>query len=91
MMAELRRFFTTIHAPDRASFLRLDQYDFDLVHGTARMRKPDPTMEALLTLDEVARLVEDGYRVTVEEEASKRARARTQRIDFPEWLREMEA
>jgi hypothetical protein len=90
-MSVQKRFFVTILAPDRAAFLRLDQYDFDLIHGTARMRnRAEPTIEALLTLEQVGRLVEDGYRVVVEEKASKRARARTQRVDFAQWLKGME-
>lgn len=84
-----KRYFATINAHDRESLLRLHEYDLDLVHGSARTRdREQPTIEALLTMEEVARLVEDGYRVLVEEEASKRARAR-QTVGLDRWLEEM--
>ncbi len=84
-----KRYFATIIAQDRESFLRLHEYGLDLVHGSARTRdREQPVIEALLTMEEVARLVEDGYRVLVEEEASKRARAR-QIVGFDRWLEEM--
>lgn len=84
-----KRYFVTIIAQDRESFLRLHEYDLDLVHGSARARdRKQPTIEGLLTMEEVARLVDDGYRVVVEEESSKRARA-TQIVGFDRWLEEM--
>jgi len=84
-----KRYFVTIIARDRESFLGLHDYDLDLVYGSARARdRKQPTIEALLTMEEVARLVEDGYRVMVEEESSKRARVR-QIVGFDRWLEEM--
>jgi hypothetical protein len=84
-----KRYFVTIIARDRESFLVLHDYDLDLVHGSARARdREQPSIEGLLTLKEVARLVEDGYRVVVEEESSRRARAR-QIVGFDRWLEEM--
>jgi hypothetical protein len=43
------------------------------------------SIDGLLTMDQVARLVGDGYEVIVREPASKRARA-TQIMDFQAWL-----
>lgn len=68
-----KRYFAMIIAQNRESFPRLHEYGLDLVHGSARTRdREQPIVEALLTMEEVARLVEDGYRVLVEKEASKR-------------------
>jgi hypothetical protein len=74
----------------------------DLFRGTAvraalGLRAAEPgaapalAVGGLLTLGEAERLVVDGYRVTLEEEASQRARAPRQVIEFEQWLRETEA
>jgi hypothetical protein len=44
------------------------------------------SIDGLLTMEQVARLVGDGYEVVVREPASKRARA-TQTMDLQEWLK----
>jgi hypothetical protein len=49
-----------------------------------------PWVDGLLTLEEIERLVVDGYRVLVNEDADKRARARTETIGFETWLKGME-
>jgi hypothetical protein len=49
-----------------------------------------PWIDGLLTIEEIERLVVDGYRVLVNEDADKRARARTETIEFQEWLKGME-
>jgi hypothetical protein len=49
-----------------------------------------PSIEGLLTLDQIERLVVDGYRVLVEEDADRRARGRAETVEFAEWLRGME-
>jgi len=41
-------------------------------------------------IGEIGRLVEEGYRVVVNEEASKKARARTEVAEFRQWIRGME-
>lgn len=85
------RYFVTIFAPDSESALRLPDYGVDLVHGSARrIDDKGSSVEALVTLDEVSRLVDGGYRVLVEEESSKRARATSQVVGLERWLREME-
>jgi hypothetical protein len=43
-------------------------------------------IDGLLTLEQVARLVRDGYEVVVRQEARKRARA-TQVMEFQDWLK----
>ena len=50
-----------------------------------------PSIEGLLTLDQIERLVVDGYRVLVDEDADRRARGRSETIEFAEGLRGMES
>jgi hypothetical protein len=44
------------------------------------------SIDGLLTVEQVTRLVSDGYQVIVREPASKRARA-TQTMDLQDWLK----
>lgn len=85
-----QRFFVTVQAPTRRALLELAKYDLDLFQPTVKVTQENRfTIEGLLTLDEVGRLVEDGYQVLVEEEASKRARARSETIEFQDWIKGM--
>jgi hypothetical protein len=47
-------------------------------------------IDGLLTLQEIARLVDDGYRVLIKENDARKARARTEVIEFEAWLKGME-
>jgi hypothetical protein len=84
------KFFVTVIAPDRRALAALSSYEFDLFHPTAQEKQEQFSIEGLLALEQVGRLVEDGYQVLVEEESSKRARARTETAEFRDWLKEME-
>lgn len=87
-----RRFFVTVIAPDAGALLELRAFDLDVFQATARLTpEKQAEIEGLLSLDEIGRLVEAGYRVLVEEEMQKRARARTESVGFREWLQAMEA
>jgi hypothetical protein len=47
-------------------------------------------IDGLLTLEEIERLVVDGYRVLLNADADRRARAQTETVEFEEWLKGME-
>jgi hypothetical protein len=84
-----RRYFVTVRAPSHRALLSLHEYGLDLFQPTAAQTREDEfTIEGLMTLDDVGRLVDDGYQVLVQDEMSKRVRAR-QTIDFDEWLKGM--
>jgi hypothetical protein len=83
------RYFVTIHAADARALRGLAGFDLDLFQATARASDEGSRIEGLITLPDVRRLVDAGYRVTVE--APEDARARTQRTaSFSEWLAAME-
>ncbi len=84
-----RSYFVRVYAANRRALLDLQAYGFDLFRATARTTpEAGPSIEGLLTMEQVERLVLDGYRVLVEEEASRRARARQEVADFDDWLKE---
>ena len=84
----MTRFFVKVFAQDRDSLLRLQKYDYDLFHQSAK-QTPDKaaSIEGLLTMPEVEQLVLDGYRVLIEDEASKRSRAK-EILTFEQWRQE---
>lgn len=92
------RYFVKIEAPDRRALVSLNKMGLDLfghtsVAATATLRKaeqpPNFTIDGLLDMEQVERVVRAGYRVTVEEESSKRAIGATNVIEFQQWLKEM--
>ena len=86
-----KKFFVTIVAKDKQKVRFLKHYDYDLFREALRSReKKKFTIEGLLTLAQIERLVGDGYRVTINKESSGLARGRLQVIDFKTWLNEME-
>jgi hypothetical protein len=87
----VNRFFVTIIAPNRRALSRLQEYDLDLFQPTSKINeRKEFTIEGLFTLEQVGRLVKDGYRVVVEEESSKRERAKSGGIEFINWIKGME-
>lgn len=86
-----RRFFCTIFAKDRKHLIGLSKLDVDVFRPTARItEKQEYVIEGLLTLEDVANLVDNGYRVLVEEDASKRARATELITSADDWIKEFE-
>lgn len=83
-----RRYFVTVHAATRQAMVDLASFHFDLFQATARAEGGGGAIGGLLTLDEVAALVDAGYRVTVEEPDLARSRAR-QTSTFADWLEGM--
>jgi murein tripeptide amidase MpaA len=89
-MIMMRKFFVTVFAANRRALINLGDYHLDLFQATAKASENDEfTIEGLLTLAEIERLVEGGYRVLVEEESAKRARATQEVTGFPEWMQAM--
>lgn len=86
----VNKFFVVVFASTRRALLSLSSYHLDLFQATAHAsQNQEFTIEGLLSLEEIERLVEDGYRVLVQEETSKRARATQEVTGFQEWMRAM--
>ncbi len=82
------RFFVTIFAEGKPALRRLRAFDFDLFDepGAGRVDK-HVSVGGLLTAEQAVQLVENGYRVLLEEPEAKRARAQTEIGTFEEWLK----
>lgn len=81
------RFFVKVYAPNRSKLRALQSYHLDLFQPTV-MELPNKrySIDGLLHLDEIQRLVLNGYQVLVEEESSKRLRGPREMIEFKQWL-----
>lgn len=85
-----KRFLVRIVAPRHEQLLELNALDLDVFAPTAKLAEDgEATIEGYLSLDEVGRVVEHGYRVDVREEAAKGFRAH-QVQTFDEWVKGLE-
>jgi hypothetical protein len=76
-----QRFFVTITADDPAKLREVGQFGLDLFsHRTEEGRSE---IAGLVTLEDVGRLVESGYRVLVHE--TDRPRRKHEYVTFDEW------
>jgi len=62
----------------------------EAVDDSAESLASTPYIDGLLSLEEIGRLVSDGYRVLVNADADRRARALTETVEFEAWLKGME-
>jgi len=85
----MNRFFVKVIAADRTSLRRLQRFDFDLFQATSRQTQDKrATIDGLLTMDEIEKLVLAGYQVLVEEESSKRAHGQSEVMTLEQWRAE---
>ena len=90
----MERYFVVIFARDRDAMRSLQEFDLDVFPQTAKQGDRDAdfpiSIDGLLSMDEVERVVEAGYRVLIQEAAEKRARVGGKAAEFPEWLQGIE-
>lgn len=79
-----KRFFVTVIAPDSERLREVMTFDLDLF--AARSDEAGHRMDGLIALDDVARLVEAGYRVLVA--GTDRPGQPLRPIGFTEWRKE---
>ena len=79
------RFFVTVVARDTEHLRRLFERGAMDFFATRRDERKRPAIDGLITLDDVGRLVEDGYEVLVTE--TDRPTEELPRAEFDEWLK----
>src|SRR5262249_11088677 len=85
----MERFFVKVYAQSKRALLGLHKYELDLFQSTARATEDNRfNIDGLLTMEQIERLVRDGYSVLVEHHESHRSRAAHEVADFQEWLEE---
>ena len=85
----MNRFFVRVFAANPLALRRLQKFDFDLFQPTARQTEDKrASIDGLLTMEEIEKLVLDGYQVLIEEEASRRAHGQKETMTVEEWRAE---
>lgn len=85
-----QQYFVTLIIPDRRGLNNLRAFDLDFFQQTLKTTdKKTYTIQGLLSLEEIGEMVDRGYRVLVEESASRRSRAPLEVVEFDEWLKSM--
>jgi len=100
-----RRYFAVVIAPSKQALAKLQAYDLDLFHSTAQVltglaaalppsgaagSDDGYRIDGLITLEDIGRLVDDGYKVLINTSGDQPTPAQTETIDFEQWLRELE-
>ena len=85
-----KRYFVVVHAAGRAELRALARYDLDLFRQTAKEdEKGACTIEGLMSMDDVGRLVQMGYQVTVKKDPDKGPLGRDQLADGDSIIKQM--
>ncbi|SRR5215204_1677540 len=89
-MSDLDRFLISVKTLERSSLLKLREYDFDFFQPTAKFSEQEKkfTVDGFLSLDQIGRLVRDGYEVVVKKHYSKQGLPKSEIMSFREWTEE---
>jgi hypothetical protein len=88
------RYFVVIFARDVATLRALQKFELDVFPQTAKRsdaNKEYPySIDGLLSVPEIEKIVKAGHRVLIEDPIEKRARGAGHVAEFPQWLQQME-
>lgn len=85
-----KKYFVTVIAASKRALLNLQKFDLDLFQPTSRINdRKEFVIQGLMVLEDVAKLVDGGYQVLVQEDSAKRARARQETVEFEQWIKQM--
>ena len=88
------RYFVVIFARDAAALRTLQRFELDVFPPTAKRAGADKeypySIDGLLSMPEVEKVVKAGYRVQIEDPLEERARGAGNVAEFPQWLEQME-
>jgi hypothetical protein len=88
------RYFVVIFARDAAALRALQKFELDVFPPTAKRAGADKeysySIDGLLSMPEIEKVVKAGYRVQIEDPIEKRARGAGNVAEFPQWLEQME-
>ena len=83
-------YFVVIFAVDAAALRALQKFELDVFPQTAKRRDGIAdypyAIDGLLSIEQVEKVVQAGYRVELQDPVEKRARAAGNVVEFPDWL-----
>jgi hypothetical protein len=83
----ITKYFVEIIAPDQKMIIDLQKFELDLFQTSVKTNteKKEFSIEGLITLDDVNKLTQSGYKVLVKKEAPKRTPAVDETSSFQNW------
>lgn len=86
----MSEYFVIVYAPTPDSLRALQKFELDVFPQTSKRnpgREEYPySIDGLLTIEQVEKIVKAGYRVEIQDPAEKRMRAVGNVTEFPQWL-----
>ncbi|MGE0642252.1 MAG: hypothetical protein AB7P24_01145 [Nitrospira sp.] len=86
-------YFVIIYATDPDSLRALQKFELDVFPQTSKRNSSREeyqySIDGLLTIEQVEKIVRSGYRVEILDPAEKRMRAADNITEFPQWLEGM--
>ena len=80
------KYFVQVIANDRQQLMDLQKFELDLFQATAKPTEDKKfSIDGLITLEDVDKLVKNGYRVLVKKESPKRTPAIEETMSFQDW------
>ena len=80
------RFFVEIIAKSKQQLMDLQKFELDLFQSTAKSSEDKKfSIDGLITLEDVNKLVQNGYRVLIKKESMKRTPAIDETMSFEQW------
>ena len=87
----ITRYFVVITSPNKQQLVSLQKLELDLFQSTVKtLDKNEFSIEGLITLEDVNRLVEKGYKVLVKKQSPNSSPANSQIMSFSEGIQKVE-
>lgn len=86
------RYFVEVMATSKQQLINLHNFELDLFQPTAKTKDANEfSIEGLLTIEDVKRLVENGYKVLVKKKPEDKTPAVSQIASFHDWITESDS
>jgi len=81
------KYFVEIVASDKQQLINLQKFELDLFQPTVKVTdKNELSIEGLITLEDIKKLIENGYKVLIKKEATTKTPAAEEITSFQNWV-----
>lgn len=82
----MKKYFVEIIASNKQQLVQLQKFELDLFSPTVKSIENEFSIEGLVTLDQVSKLVENGFKVIMKKEAVTKTPATEESMPFGNWV-----
>ena len=80
------KYFVEVIASNKQQLINLQKFELDLFQPTAKsINDKEFKIDGLISLDDINKLVENGYKVVIKNESTKKTPAVQETTSFQEW------